>query len=263
MDPKGKVIIVTGASGGIGLASAQALARAGARVVLAARSMDKLTAEVARLNKAGATVLAVEMDVTHDDSVATGVARVLRHFGRIDAVINFAGNGGQLALWERTPADHTRTMFDVHLFGAERVARAVLPAMLAQGGGTIVNIASAVGWVAMPSAAAYSAAKAAILSFSEALRGELAGRGIDVLVFAPPHTRTAAGEQWKLEGPRVFEPGWVAEELVRALRRRRPRFLAGASNRLLLTIQRLSPAYAAYIMRRIGLRAVTKTLADA
>ncbi|HJQ56572.1 MAG TPA: SDR family NAD(P)-dependent oxidoreductase [Vineibacter sp.] len=261
MEPKDKVILVTGASGGIGLASARALAHAGAKVVLAARSIDALTAEAARLVADGHTAMPVVMDVTDDESVAAAVAHVLRQHGRIDAIINFAGNGGRLALWDQTPAGHTRAMFDVHLFGAERVARAVLPAMLVQGSGTIVNIASTVGWVAMPSAAAYSAAKAAVLAFSEALRGELSGRGIDVLVFAPPHTRTEAGAHWKLQGPRVFEPDWVAGELVRALRRGRPRFLAGASNRLLLAIQRLSPAYAAYIMRRIGLQAAARSAA--
>ncbi len=258
MDPKGKVIIVTGASSGIGLASARALAGAGARVAMAARSTDKLTTAAARLVEAGHTAMPVALDVTSDESVACAVAQVLRVLGRIDAVINFAGNGGQLAFWDQTPAGHARAMFDVHVFGAERVIRAVLPTMLAQGSGTIVNIASAVGWVAMPSAAAYSAAKAAVLSFSEALRGELAGRGIDVLVFAPPHTSTEAGRQWPLEGPRVFAPAWVADELVRALRRGRRRFLAGASNRLLLAVQRVSPRYAAYIMQRIGLRAVTR-----
>ena len=261
MEPKDKVIVITGASSGIGLASARALARAGAHVVLAARSTDRLRAEVEHLMHAGHSAVAEEMDVTSDSSVNAAVARVLQRLGRIDSVINFAGNGGRLALWHETAADHTRAMFDVHVFGAERVARAVLPAMLAQRSGTIVNIASSVGWVAMPAAAAYSAAKAAILSLSEALRGELADRGIDVVVFAPPHTDTEAGRQWPLEGPRVFAPDWVADELVRTLRRGRHRHLAGSSNRLLLGIQRLSPRYAAYIMRRIGLRAAMKAAA--
>lgn len=251
MDPKGKVILVTGASSGIGLASARALAAAGAMVALAARSAQRLEHEAATSGG-----LAVPMDVTDDTSVADGVARVLDRFGHIDAVVNFAGNGGRLTLWDEAPADHLRTMVDTHLFGAERVARAVLPSMLARGQGIIVNIASTVGWVPMPAAAAYSAAKAAILAFSESLRGELAGRGVRVMVFAPPHTSTEAGKEWPLEGPRVHTPEWVAEQFVRALRAEQPRFLAGASNRMLLGIQRLSPAYAAFIMRRIGLKAL-------
>ncbi|WP_437679218.1 SDR family NAD(P)-dependent oxidoreductase [Sorangium sp. So ce131] len=261
MELEGKVIVVTGASSGIGLASARALAREGARVILAARSMDRLSAEAERLRREGGTAMAVEMDVTSDASVEAAVASILERFGRIDVVINNAGNGGRLSYWESTDAAFTRAMFEVHLFGMERVTRAVLPAMRAQGSGTVVNIASTVAWVPMPTAAAYCAAKAAVVAFSEALRGELEGRGVRVIVFGPPHTRTAAGDAWPLEGPRTFAPEWVAEELIRTLRRGRRRFLAGASNRSLLMIQRVSPDLAARIMKDIGLRACSKSLA--
>jgi NAD(P)-dependent dehydrogenase (short-subunit alcohol dehydrogenase family) len=203
------------------------------------------------------------MDVTDPASVAAGVESALRRFGRIDAVVNNAGNGGTLGWWASADPEAMRAMFDVHLFGMETVTRAVLPAMLAQGAGTVVNIASTVAWVPMPSAAAYSAAKAAVVAFSESLRGELAPRGIDVVVFGPPHTSTDAGRAWPLEGPRVFPPEWVAEELVRALRRGTPSFLAGASNRALLVMQRIVPGLAARIMRDIGLRAGAKAVAAA
>ncbi len=253
MEPKGKVIVITGASSGIGLAAARALVREGARVVLAARSLDTLRTEADRLGRDGGTALAVEMDVTSDASVATAVETVVRHFGRIDAVVNNAGNAGRLSPWAAADATATRSMFDVHVFGMERVSRAVLPHMLAQGGGTIVNIASTLAWVPMPMAAAYSAAKAAVLSFSESLRAELADRGIEVMLFAPPHTRTPS--EMPLRGPRVFAPEWVAHELVRSLRRGRACFLAGASNRALLVMRRIAPGVASRIMRDIGLRA--------
>jgi len=261
MDPKDKVIVVTGASSGIGLASARALARAGARVVLAARSRGKLASEAERIAAAGGAALAVELDVTSDASVAAAVAETLARFGRIDAVLNNAGNGGELGFWADAEPEHLRAMFDVHVFGMERVARAVLPVMLAQRSGVIVNVASTVAWVPMPTAAAYSAAKAAVLAFSESLRSELAGRGIEVVLFAPPHTSTEAGRAWPLDGPRVHPPEWVAEELVDTLRRGRKSRLAGASNRALLVIQRIAPAYAAYIMRQMGLRAGAKAQA--
>jgi 3-oxoacyl-[acyl-carrier protein] reductase len=258
MDPQGKVILVTGASSGIGLASARELARHGARVVLAARSSARLEEAAEVIRQRSGEALAVTMDVGDAASVSAGVIRALAHHGHIDAVINFAGNAGPLGLWEGAAPDQLQAMFDTHLFGAERVARAVLPSMLARGQGTIVNIASTVGWVPMPAAAAYSAAKAAVLAFSEALHGELEERGIDVMVFAPPHTNTAAGREWTLKGPRVFEPEWVASELVRALRARRRTFLAGRSNRALLGIRRLSPSYASFIMRRIGMAAIRR-----
>ncbi len=256
MDPKGRVILVVGASSGIGLASARELAREGARVILAARSRDRLEAEATKLRAAGRDAHTAVLDVSDASVVERRVAEILEHHGHIDAVVNFSGNGGSLGLWEAAARDQLRAMLDTHLFGTERIVRAVLPSMLARGQGTIVTVASTVGWVPMPAAAAYSAAKAAVLAFSEALRGELLDRNIAVMVFAPPHTNTEAGRRWTMKGPQVFEPDWVARELVRALRRERGTFLAGRSNRLLLAIRRLSPAYAASIMRRIGLGAI-------
>jgi NAD(P)-dependent dehydrogenase (short-subunit alcohol dehydrogenase family) len=253
MEPKGKVILVTGASSGIGLATARALAREGAQVVIAARSLAALEAEAERLRGGGATALAVAMDVTSDPSVAAAVEATVRRFGRIDAVVNNAGNAGRLTSWAAADPAATRRMFDVHVFGMERVTRAVLPHMLAQGGGTVVNIASTLAWVPMPMAAAYSAAKAAVLSFSESLRAELADRGVEVTLFAPPHTRTPS--EMPLRGPRIHSPEWVADELVRSLRRGRACFLAGASNRALLVMRRIAPGVASRIMRDIGLRA--------
>jgi len=257
MEPKGKVILVTGASSGIGLECARALARVGAKVVLAARSEEKLTAEADHLRRSGWDAIAVRMDVTSDASVASAIAEVHDRHGRVDAVVNDAGNGGELGFWADADERSMRDMFDVHLFGAERVARAVLPGMLAQRSGTIVNFASTVGWVPMPAAAAYCAAKAAVLAFSESLRSELAGRGIRVLVFAPPHTDTEAGRAWPLD-VQTFPPQWVAAEFVKALRRERSTFLAGASNRALLRIHRIAPTLASRIMTTVGLRAVEK-----
>lgn len=261
MDPKGKVILVTGASSGIGLASARALARAGARVILAARSIDRLQAEAKAIQDTGGEAFAVALDVGDTASIERAVRTMLDRFGHVDVAINCAGNGGRLTLWDQAPANQLGAMIDTHLLGAERVARALLPAMLARGSGRIVNIASTVGWVPMPAAAAYSAAKAAVIAFSEALHGELRGRGIEICVFAPPHTNTAAGRAWQIQGPRMFEPDWVANEFVQALRTDQVSFLAGTSNRLLLGIRRLSPAYARYIMRRIGLKAIARKAA--
>lgn len=123
----------------------------------------------------------------------------------------------------------------------------------------VLNVASTVGWVPMPNAVAYSAAKAAMIAFSTALRGELEERGVEVMVFAPPHTRTAAGDAWPL-GVQTFSPEWVADELVRTLKKRRARWLAGASDRMLLLIQRIARSLALRIMRAVGLRAGKRAL---
>lgn len=257
MDPKGKVIVVTGASNGIGLEVARALVREGATVVFAARSLEKLEEEVARV---GAGAMAVRMDVTSSESVNAAVSRVIERLGRIDVLINNAGNGGNLGWWASADADQTRAMFDVHVLGAERVMRAVLPAMQRQRAGTIINFASTVAWVPMPGAAAYSAAKAAVVALSSTLRTELKGQGIDVRLFAPPHTSTEAA--WPLDLPKIFAPEWVAAQVVKALRGNRAQVIPGG-NAALLLIQRFSPRLAAWIMNGLGFKAVAKAALSA
>jgi NADP-dependent 3-hydroxy acid dehydrogenase YdfG len=257
MELRDKVILVTGASSGIGLAAAHALCAEGARVVFAARSLQKLEAEAAR---AGDRALAVALDVTSDASVAAAVESVLERCGRIDVLLNDAGNGGALRPWTAADPAATRELFEVHVLGAERMMRAVVPVMRAQGAGVVVNFASTVAWVPMPGAAAYSSAKAAVVALSHALRAELAGDGIDVRVFAPPHTSTEAGKAWPLGLPKIFEPEWVARQIVQALRGRRARVIPGG-NGMLLLLQRIAPALAARIMNRIGHAATARALA--
>ncbi|MCG3188648.1 MAG: 2-(R)-hydroxypropyl-CoM dehydrogenase [Burkholderiaceae bacterium] len=252
-----QVWLVSGASSGIGLKTAQALLAGGARVAFAARSVERLRPLVAASAAGARQAAAVPLDVTSDASVHGAVRAVLDAFGRIDGLINMAGNGGLVRRWDAAEASHLREMFAVHVFGAERMVHAVLPTMRRQGSGTIVNIASAVAWVPMPGAAAYSAAKAAVVSWSAALRAELQGSGIDVRVFAPPHTRTDAGVRWPLPLPRIFEPEWVAGQLVRSLQQRAPLTIPGG-NRSLLWLQRLSPALASRVMNRIGFTALER-----
>jgi NAD(P)-dependent dehydrogenase (short-subunit alcohol dehydrogenase family) len=227
-------------------------------VVFAARSLSKLEAEAERARSAGGSALAVELDVTSDASVERAVAQALAHFGRIDVLINDAGNGGSVQLWASSDPALTRQMFEVHVLGAERMMRALVPAMRVQGGGVIVNFASTVAWVPMPGAAAYSSAKAAVVALSLSLRAELAQHGIDVRVFAPPHTSTEAGKAWPLPLPKIFEPEWVAEQLVRALRGKRARVIPGGNGSLLF-MQRVSPALAAWIMNGIGWKTLQRS----
>jgi len=257
MELENQVVVVTGASSGIGLAIARALVARRARVVFAARTLPKLQAEVERAGEDGGQALAVELDVTSESSVARAVQSVLQRFGRIDVLINDAGNGGTLGLWSAAGPSATRDMFEVHVLGSERMMRAVVPAMREQGGGVIVNFASTVAWVPMPGAAAYSSAKAAVVALSHALRAELARERIDVRVFAPPHTSTDAGKLWPLPLPKIFTPEQVAEQLVRALRGSKPRVIPGG-NAMLLLLQRISPRLAAWIMDGIGWRTLAR-----
>jgi short-subunit dehydrogenase len=262
MDPVGKVILITGASRGIGAELAQQLGEAGAKVVLAARGREGLEQQAARLRTAGARAHVVPFDVTHGASVQAAVADVLRSFGAIDVLINNAGNGGALArLLDQAP-EHTRDMFEVHVFGAERMTRAVLPSMLQRGEGRIVTVSSALGYVPMPGAAAYSAAKAAIVALTDALRGELDGSGVELVVLSPPHTQTDTGRNWPLELPKQFTPSQAARCLFKALLQDQQEYLAGG-NQALLWLRRLAPRHTSRMMRKIGLGALSRLHAGA
>jgi NAD(P)-dependent dehydrogenase (short-subunit alcohol dehydrogenase family) len=239
---------------GIGREIAHALVKAGARVAFAARSVGLLEAEVAQ---AGPRAVAVRLDVTQDASVAEALGAVQQAFGRLDVVVNNAGSGGPVARWAEQPPDALRAMFDVHLLGSERVMRAAVPLLRKAGGGTVVNFASTLGYVAMPGTAAYNAAKAAIIMLSQTLRQELAAEGIDVRVFSPPHTSTGSGNAMPLNLPHIYEPAWVAAQFLRFLEGRKAEALPGGNGALLL-VRRLSPSLAQRIMNGIGFGALER-----
>ena len=257
MNLRDKVVFLSGASRGIGAALSLQLARRGAHVVLAARSLPDLRTVQAAIEAEGGLASVVALDVTDPLSVTAAVQEVLDRLGRIDVLINNAGNGGSLGYLLDAPPDATPAMFDVHLFGTERLTRAVLPSMLARGEGRVVCVVSTVGYVPMPGAVAYSAAKAAVIAWTEALRGELARSPVRLVLFSPPHTQTDAGRAWPLDLPRTYEPEEAAAALVTTLERDRADWVAGG-NQGLLWLQRLSPAWAAKIMRGIGLAATEK-----
>jgi short-subunit dehydrogenase len=260
MDVKGKVVFISGGSRGIGAELGRQLAAEGARVVLGARHREPLAQLASELRQQGATALDVELDVTSERSVRGAVAAALAAFGSVDVLINNAGNGGTLGrLLDQAP-EHTREMFEVHVLGAERLTRALLPSMLERRQGRVVMVGSAVGYVPMPGAAAYSAAKAAVVALAEALRGELDGSGIEVVCLSPPHTQTEAGKAWPLELPKQFSPEQAARALVRALRADEQNYLTGG-NQPLLWLRRLSPGGSSRMMRKIGLGALQRLAA--
>lgn len=179
MRSTGRVVLVTGASSGIGAACAAHLRERGFRVFGTSR----------RAESTGAGVEMVAMDVDSDASVEAGVTRVLERAGRIDAVVNNAGWALAGAV-EDTPAGEARAQMETNLFGAWRVCRAVLPALRAAGGGYVVNIGSIGGRVGLPYQAAYSASKFALAGFTEALSGEVRPFGIHAVLVEPGNYRT-------------------------------------------------------------------------
>jgi 3-oxoacyl-[acyl-carrier protein] reductase len=183
----GKVIIVTGASRGIGAAAAAALAKAGATVVLTARD-GKLTGEVAR--SIGGSASAHACDVADYAAFATLVAETKSRFGRLDVLVNNAGVIEPIAtIAESDPATWARNI-DINLTGAYHAIRAVLPGMLAAGGGTIVNVSSGAAIRPLAGWSAYCSAKAGLHMLTRAIALETAGKGIRVFGFQPGTTDT-------------------------------------------------------------------------
>jgi len=178
------VALVTGASSGIGQATAKALQNAGFRVFgTSRRAAGERSDGVAMLT----------CDVTDDASVAKLVDEVLAEAGRIDLLVNNAGIG-LLGGAEEASIAVAQALFDVNLFGVLRVTNAVLPAMRRQGGGRIINMSSVLGLIPAPYSALYSSTKHAVEGYSESLDHELRTLGIRVALVEPAHTRTAFGE---------------------------------------------------------------------
>ncbi|HLG14072.1 MAG TPA: SDR family NAD(P)-dependent oxidoreductase [Blastocatellia bacterium] len=180
----GQVVIVTGASAGIGEAAARRLARAGASVVIAARRRDRLEALKREIEEAGGRALAVAADVTSSDDRARLVRETMSAFGRIDALINNAGFG-QRGPIELVPVENIRQNFETNLFSLIALTQLVIPIMRKQESGRIVNISSVAGRIARPLSSVYDATKHALEAISDGLRGELAPFGIKVVIIEP------------------------------------------------------------------------------
>src|SRR5436309_2820194 len=181
MKLKNPVALVTGASSGIGEATAQRLATAGYKVYGTSR------------RGATASQRSFEMlplDVTSDASVEAAVREVMRLEGRIDLLVNNAGFGVAPAGAEESSIEQAQSIFDTNFFGIVRMTRAVVPQMRQQGAGRIINIGSVLGFLPMPYAALYAATKHAVEGYSEALDHELRTRGIRVSVIEPAYTKT-------------------------------------------------------------------------
>jgi len=182
-----KVVLITGASRGIGEACAQAFARRGARLILTARSREALE----RVCRAAAPALAVPLaaDLGRPDEVAALAERALAAFGRIDVLVNNAGVGMYRPSWQADPA-LVRRMMEVNFFAPLELIRRLTPHMMGQGGGVIVNVSSIAGQVSLPWLTLYSSSKAALNFLSDGLRMELRASGVRVMAVCPGYVKT-------------------------------------------------------------------------
>jgi len=262
MTASGPVAIVTGASSGIGAATALRLARDGFIVYAAARRVDRMR----QLEAAGIRI--VSLDVTDDPAVTALVARVLSDQGRVDVLVNNAGYGAYGA-FEEVPPEEARRQFDVNVFALARLTQLVLPSMRERRSGTIVNISSIGGRITTPLGSWYHASKFAVEGLSDALRIEVAPFGVRVVVIEPGAIETewggiarASAVETSGSGPyrplvesatafleaadrpgRASPPSVVADAISRAVASKRPhaRYAVGSQARFALGARRLLP----------------------
>jgi len=251
-----KIALVTGASSGIGKATAERLAAAGYKVYGTSR----------RGAQAGQRSFAMlSLDVTSDDSVEAAMRELMRLESRIDLLVNNAGFGVAPAGAEESSIEQAQSIFDTNFFGIVRMTRAVVPHMRRQGSGRIINIGSVLGFLPMPYGALYAATKHAVEGYSESLDHELRTRGIRVSVVEPAYTKTQFDANFleadsKLDEYREIRaaldktlkevmatadpPGIVADVVLEAATAARPklRYTAGGRANRLHLLRRFAPA---------------------
>ena len=255
---KKKVVLITGASSGIGMATASVLNERGYQVYAAARQVEKMKS----LRQAGIHVLA--MDVTKEEAMASAIQTINREAGTIDVLVNNAGYGSYGAL-EDVPISEAKYQFEVNVFGLARLIQLVLPAMRAQRAGRIINVSSIGGRIGEPHGAWYHATKFAVEGLSDSLRMELKQFGIEVVVIQPGAIQTewnriARENLVKVSGGTVYQdlvgkhaqmlenadrrgsqPLVIAKTIERAIEDRHPktRYAAGAGAKAILFIRKI------------------------
>jgi short-subunit dehydrogenase len=222
MDIEGKVVIITGASSGIGLATARLLAKQGAKLALVARSKDKLERLAGELPGS----IAIPCDMTKVPEIKKMVKLAKKKFGRIDVLINNAGQGYDAPV-EKIKLDPFRHIFELDVVGPLIAMQEIIPLMKSQGGGSIVNISSATALAAWPNMGAYSSLKRALVGISLTARAELEGSNIIVSVIYPYATETDFEKntikndipEWEGELPQKADPPeHVAGKILDAIR---------------------------------------------
>jgi short-subunit dehydrogenase len=256
----GRVVAITGASAGIGLACAMRCARAGAAVALSARRGDRLDEAVAAITRDGGRALAVPGDVTRDEDNKALVDRAVAEFGRLDVMIANAGIGyhGTLA---QTPPDVVRRLIEVNYIGTYLSARAALPVFTRQGSGHLIVMSSIVGRRGIAGSSAYGATKAAQLGFAEALRTDLLGTSINVTIVFPVSTRTEFHDAMRRDyghaisglGPKQ-DADTVAAAVEKAILDPRAEVYPYGKSRALAIIGVLAPAFTDRLVRKYGRR---------
>src|SRR5262245_44067184 len=253
----GKVIVVTGASSGIGRETALLLGKQRARLVLVARRKDHLEQIRREVEPAGARVLNLPLDLTDRDAVHEMISRTNEEFGRIDVLINNAGFGF-FGTVEKTPHIVVREIFALNFEAPLFASQLVIPTMRAQGNGQIINVGSVAGKRGLPLSGIYCATKFALDGLTQALRLEVKEAGIDVTLVNPAATRTEFSEhlrhgdvvgEFKSLG-RIQSTQTVAAAIVRAIRNPAPEVYPYGFSRGLVWINATVPSLTYRLVKR-------------
>lgn len=255
-----QVVVITGASSGIGRETAQLLARRGARLVLAARSRDSLEILASEIRREGGRAVAVPTDVSDPEAVQRLAEAAMEQFGRIDTWVSNAG----VALYSRfedAPLDEMRRIVDVHLWGTVHSFKAALPRMKASGGGTIICVGSVLSDAAVPLQSAYVAAKHAIKGLSASIRQELMQEKtpIHVTLIKPSsidtplfeHARSHLGVEPRGVPP-MYDPVVVARAIAHCAEHPERELLVGGSGEFFSLLERVSPRMLDWQQSRMG-----------
>jgi short-subunit dehydrogenase len=252
-----QVMIITGASSGIGAETARRMARDGLRLTLAARRAERLQGVAKEVEQLGGEALIVQTDVTRDEDLQRMFDATLERWGRVDVLLNNAGVGQGKPLVEKTEAE-IRANINVNLIGVIESSRLVLPIMLRQGAGHIINLSSLSGLVASPGVTIYCATKFGVVGFSDALRRELHGSGVHVSMFCPGFTPSEIDPvlQAHVEGrpdapyvPGLMPTSYVADQIARLVYHPRRLTIIPRSWGYLSTIAYLFPKLADVLIK--------------
>ena len=266
MQLRGAVVVVTGASSGIGWETALAFARNGATVVGAARRKDRLEQLAGAIESAGGTALSVECDVSELSQVENLRRTVHETFGRCDVLVNNAGVPGGGPFPELS-IEQIERVVQINYLGVLYCTKVFLPGMLEARRGHVVNVASLAGRYAVPGSSVYSSTKHAVVAFSEALYYEVAPQGVQITTVNPSFVRTegfSMGDLEKLPKAIVLEAEQVAEAVVYVVRKNKapevsvPRWMASMQS-----VRVLAPPLYRLALRRMSRRGVsTRKLRD-
>jgi len=251
MQFKEKVVVVTGASSGIGRALAHEYASQGASVVAAARSKDKLLSLEAELKSSAGKILVVVTDVSLEEDCKNLIDTTISHFGRIDVLINNAGISMR-ALFEDLDLTVVRKLMDVNFWGTVYCSKYALPYLL-ESHGSLVGVSSVAGYKGLPGRTGYSASKYAMQGFLEVVRTENLKRGLHVLIACPGFTSSnirntalAADGTQQGESPRdenkMMSAEKAAERIARAIKKRKRTLVLTTEGRLIVLINKVFPA---------------------